>query len=38
MKALNDQMTKKLVTLDETQEDFNSLSKNYSEAVQIIEE
>jgi len=31
-------MTKKLVTLDETQEDFNSLSKNYSEAVHIIEE
>jgi hypothetical protein len=31
-------MSKKLLTLDETQEDFSILQKNYGEAVQIIED
>jgi hypothetical protein len=33
LKAINDQISKKLVTLDETQEDFQALQKNYGEAV-----
>ncbi len=38
LKAINDQMSKKLITLDETQEDFQALQKNYGEAVQIIDD
>ena len=38
LKAINDQITKKLVVLDETQEDFQVLQKNYAEAIQIIDD
>lgn len=38
LKAINDKISKKLVTLDETQEDCHALQKSYGEAVQIIEE
>ena len=38
LKAINDQMSKKLISLDETQEDFQVLQKNYGEAVQIIDD
>ena len=38
LKAINEQMSKKLLTLGETQEDFTVLQKNYGEAVQIIED
>ncbi len=38
LKALNDQMNQKLTYLNETEEDFQALQKNYNEAVQIIED
>ena len=31
-------MSKRLIDLDETQEDFQSLQKSYNEAIQIIED
>jgi chromosome segregation ATPase len=33
LKAINEQISKKLVTLDKTQEEFQDLQKNYGEAV-----
>ena len=38
LKAINDQISKKLVVFDETQENFQVLQKNYGEAIQIIDD
>lgn len=38
LKSINEQMSKKLIDLDETQEDLQSLQKSYNEAIQIIED
>lgn len=38
LKSINEQMSKRLIDLDETQEDFQSLQKSYNEAIQIIED
>ena len=38
LKALNDQLNNKLGTLNETEDDFSALQKNYNEAIGIIED
>ena len=38
LKSINEQMSKRLIDLDETQEDFQSLQKSYNEAIQIFED
>ena len=38
LKSLNDQLSSKLGTLHETEDDFSALQKNYNEAIGIIED
>ena len=38
LKSINEQISKRLIDLDETQEDFQSLQKSYNEAIQIFED